>query len=48
MCFEKYLRIENIKKIHNIVLNLQSNMSGTKNTEIAIHVHFWIEINAKL
>ena len=38
MVFKKYLRVEKNQIIHLIVLNLQSNMSGTMNTERAIHV----------
>ena len=35
MVFKKYLHIAKIKWIHHIVLTLQSNMSGTMNTERA-------------
>ena len=41
MVLKKYLHIEKIKEIHHIVFNLQSNMSGTINTEKAIR---WLHI----
>ena len=48
MVFKKYLYIEKIKMNPSYILTLQSNMSGTMNTERAIHreefqvfIYYW-------